>query len=96
MDELGKIILTLFGGVITVAIVASIVSKKSQAPQFIQAAGSALANVVAAAVQPIQNPSPHGNLGTNAFSTMIGGLPFGENTFMPGNMPSGAYLNLGQ
>jgi hypothetical protein len=69
MNEIGKVILAIFGGVVTLAIISVIISKKSQAPQFLQAASSALANVVAAAVNPVNTAGTNGNLGASNFTT---------------------------
>lgn len=69
LDEFGKVAIGLFTGVVTLAIISVVISRKSQAPQVIQAASSALANVVAAAVNPINTASTNGSLGTNSFTT---------------------------
>ncbi len=69
MDRIGQVILAIFGGVITLSIVSVIVSKSSQSPQVLQASSSALANVVAAAVNPVHTAATNGNLGLTAFST---------------------------
>ncbi len=69
MDRIGQVILAIFGGVITLSIVSVIVSKSSQSPQVLQASSSALANVVAAAVNPVNTAATNGNLGLTAFST---------------------------
>lgn len=69
MDKIGQMILAIFGGVITLAIISVIISKKSQSPQVLQAASSALANVVAAAVNPVNTSSTNGNNGLAAFAT---------------------------
>ena len=68
MDKIEAVIMAIFGSVITLAIVSVIISKKSQTPQVIQAASSALANIVAAAVNPLQTSATNGNLGNNSFS----------------------------
>lgn len=69
MDRIGQVILAIFGGVITLSIISVIVSKSSQSPQVLQASSSALANVVAAAVNPVHTAATNGNLGLTAFST---------------------------
>jgi hypothetical protein len=69
MDKIGNMILAIFGGVITLAIVSVVISKNSQSPQVLQGASSALANVVAAAVNPVHTAATNGNLGLTAFST---------------------------
>lgn len=67
MDDLTKIITAIFGTVALVAIVSVIVSRRSQAPQAIHAIGSAIGNVVAAAVNPVSANYGYGN-GASAFS----------------------------
>lgn len=69
MQDIGKVILAIFGGVVGLAIISVIISKKSQTPQVLQAASSALANIVSAAVNPANTAATNGNLGANVFST---------------------------
>ena len=66
MEKFGEILIGIFTGTITVAIIAVIVSRQSQTPQVIQASASALANVVSAAVTPAPTA---GNPSLNSFST---------------------------
>lgn len=66
MDNATKIITAVFGGILFLAIVSVIVSRKSQAPQAIQAISSGIANIVGAAVSPAA--VNNGNNGTNMFS----------------------------
>ena len=61
MDNFSSILLTIFGGIITLALVSVIVGRKSQAPQAIQAIGGAISNVVAAAVNPVSADYGFGN-----------------------------------
>lgn len=68
MENVEKVIMAVFGGVIVLAIWSVIVSKKAQTPQVIQAASTALSQIVAAAVNPIATASTNGNLGLNPFS----------------------------
>lgn len=68
MDSIEKIVFAIFGGIITLAIISTFVGKNSKAPEVIQASGSFLANIVAAAVAPINTASTNGNLGQNPFS----------------------------
>lgn len=68
MDDITKIITTFFGTIVIVAIVATIVGKKSQAPAAIQAIGSSLSSVVAAAVNPVSANYGYGN-GGSTFSS---------------------------
>jgi len=61
----------VIGGIITLAIIAVVVSRNAQTPQVIQAGGSALASVIGAAVQPVTGG------GGNSFGGVgqsIGGL----------------------
>lgn len=64
-----NLVTAIFGGILILAIVAVIVSKKSATPQVFQAAGSFIGNLVAAAVNPIQTAGMNGNLGATPFST---------------------------
>lgn len=57
--ELMKELATVLLGIIGVAIVAVIVSRKSQSPEVIQSAGSAFSNALDVAVSPVTgNTSP--------------------------------------
>lgn len=69
LSDVWKELLAIFGGVVTIAIISVIISKKSQTPAVLQAASSALANVVAAAVKPVNTATTNGNLGNNPFTT---------------------------
>lgn len=69
MDEIVQAGIGVFTGIVTLAIISVIISRKSQTPQVINAFSSALANVVAAAVNPINTATTNGNLGLNSFST---------------------------
>lgn len=64
-----NLVTAIFGGILTIAIIAVVVSRKSQTPQVFQAAGSFIGNLVAAAVNPIQTAGQNGNLGATPFST---------------------------
>lgn len=68
MSDLEQAFTAIFGGIVLLAIVSVIVSKKSQAPQAIQSIGSVVSNVVAAAVNPVTQNYGSGNLGLNTFS----------------------------
>ena len=61
----------VIGGIITLAIIAVIVSKQAQTPAVIQAGGSALSSIIGAAVQPVTGGSSNtfGSIGQS-----IGGL----------------------
>lgn len=88
MDDISKIVVAFFGGIITVAIVSVIVSRKSQAPQAISAIGGAVSRVVAAAVNPVSQAYGYGN--GSQTNTNGGSGPFGTLT---GNNPFGMSLN---
>lgn len=68
MEDIEKIILAVFGGIITIAIISTFVGQNSKAPQVIQASGSFIANIIAAAVNPVHTASTNGNNGANAFT----------------------------
>ena len=68
MDDISKIIFAFFGGMITIALVSVVVSRKSQAPQAIQAVSSAIGNIVAAAVNPVSANFGYGS-GSQAATT---------------------------
>jgi hypothetical protein len=53
MNAIGPGIVAIVAGIIGLAIIAVIVSKNAQTPQVFQGAGSALASVIGAAVQPV-------------------------------------------
>lgn len=69
MEKFGNVILAVFGGIITLAMVAVIVGQRSATPQVIKAGSDALAKVVRAAVDPVSTASTNGNNGNNSFST---------------------------
>jgi hypothetical protein len=74
MNDIGELIMVVLGGIITVAIVSVIVGKKSQAPQAIQSIGSSVANVIAAAVNPVSAAYGYGNGAQTATSPSSSGL----------------------
>lgn len=85
MDDLTKILTAVFGGVIIVAIAAVIVGRKSQAPQAIQSIGSAIGNIVAAAVNPVSANYGYGSgqqAATSPSNGIIGDITggFGANS----------------
>jgi PRD1 phage membrane DNA delivery len=61
-------------GIIGLAIVSVIVSRKSQTPQVIGAATSFLSNIVAAAVSPASTAATNGNPLKSTFSNPLGGI----------------------
>lgn len=67
MNDIGSALVTVIGSVISLAIISVLVGTKSQTSAVLQAGGSALANVINAAVSPAAGGS--GNLGLSSFST---------------------------
>lgn len=68
MDSALKTALTIFSAIIGLAILSVIISKRSQAPQVIQASATALSTVINAAVNPVATAATNGNLGNNTWS----------------------------
>lgn len=60
-SDIGSGLVAIGGLIITVAIVSVIVGHNSKAPGLVQATGSALGNVIAAAVNPVGNAANNGN-----------------------------------
>jgi hypothetical protein len=57
MDRVGPTLVIVVGGVLTLAMIAVVVSKNAQTSTVIQGAGTALAAVIGAAVQPVSGSS---------------------------------------
>jgi hypothetical protein len=57
LDHIGPTLISVVGGIVGLAVVAVIVSKKAQTPAVLQGAGSALAQVIGAAVGPVSGAS---------------------------------------
>lgn len=76
--ELFEPIVTILAGIIGVAIIAVLVSQKSNTAGVFSAAGGAFANAVSAAVSPVTGASaaPNVNAGSNSngFNGISGGL----------------------
>lgn len=68
MNDLTAAILAIVGGAFTLAIVSVVLSQRAQTASVIGASGTALSNVIAAAVNPITMNNPT-SLGSNTFST---------------------------
>lgn len=81
MGEIETFFIAVFTGVVSLATLSVIISPKAQTPQVLQAASSALANVVAAAVNPVGTSSTNSNPGANTFSTPSISLGSGGVTF---------------
>ena len=70
MSKIAPALIGMFGAIITLAIISVIISRKSRAPEAIQAIASGVANVVAAAVDP-SSAQTRGH-GAQAFTTVAG------------------------
>jgi membrane DNA delivery protein len=53
MNNIGPTFVAVIGGIIALAMVAVLVSKKAQSPAVIQSTGSALSSIINAAVSPV-------------------------------------------
>lgn len=69
MSDFLKTGLSVAGAIIGLAIIAVIVSRKSQAPQAITAISSGLARIVEAAVSPQNTATTNGAPGLNSFGS---------------------------
>lgn len=78
MEQIEKLVLTIFGGILTLAIISVIISRKSAAPEVISATSTGLSNVIAAAVNPQSTAMTNGDLGSSSFSTPAGADIFGS------------------
>lgn len=67
MSKMGQTLIGIFGAIITLAIISVIISRKSRAPEAIQAFSTGIAHVVAAAVSP-GSAQTNGN-NASAFTT---------------------------
>jgi hypothetical protein len=81
MDDITKILTAIFGGVVVIALAAVIVGRKSQAPKAIQAIGSAIGNVVAAAVNPVSANYGYGSGSQSATSPGLNIAPLSLPSF---------------
>ena len=88
MDKATGLIISIVSGIIGLAIIAVIVSQRSQAPTVIGSAGSALANVIAAAVSPVTGNSVAPNVGSG------GGGGGGLGGFLGGGSAGGDPLSM--
>lgn len=85
MKDFGLGLLTVIGGIITLAIWSVIVSPRSQAAQVIQAGASAVSAIVHAAVSPSATAATNGNLGASTWTTpQVGGAGQGAATVVSG------------
>ena len=70
MNSIGPTVVVVIGGVITLAMVAVLVGQKAQTSSVLQGAGTALSQVIGAAVAPVSNST--GN--TFGTTTATGGV----------------------
>lgn len=91
LDDISKSGLAVVGGIITLAIVAVFISKKSATPQVLQATGNVLAQVIQAAVSPQATAATNGNPNLDPWSTS--GSPFGLTPSMQNENEFGSFLN---
>lgn len=68
MKDFATVLLTIVGGILTLALVAVIVGRNSKAPQAIAATGQFVSNVIAAAVDPAATADTNGNPQRAAFT----------------------------
>ena len=73
MNQIGPGIVTVISGIIGLAIIAVIMSKNAQTPSVISTSGSALAQVIGAAVSPVTGSSSNtfGSSSTSATGGMF-------------------------
>jgi PRD1 phage membrane DNA delivery len=66
MNNIGPTFVIVFGGIITLAMIAVLVSQKAQTSTVIQGAGTALSSVIGAAVAPVSGSTTNmiGSSGT--------------------------------
>lgn len=57
MNSIGAGAVAIVAGIITLAIIAVVLSKNAQTPQVLTGAGTALSSVIGAAVQPVSGTS---------------------------------------
>jgi hypothetical protein len=65
-DAMVTAVLAIVGGVIGLAVVSVLVSKQAQTPTVLSSAGSALSNVISAAVSPVTGQSVSPNVGSSS------------------------------
>jgi len=87
MNDFAQAGLTVIAGIITLATISVIVGSRSNAPAAIQAGGSALANIVGSAVNPVGNSANNGNLALNPFS-----MPSSQLTGLATNLLNGGMI----
>jgi hypothetical protein len=63
MGGIGPAFITVVGGIVGLAIVAVLVSQKAQTPGVVQAGGTALSQIIGAAVAPVSQNNNFGSAG---------------------------------
>ena len=73
MEKIGPTFVIVVGGVITLAMVAVVVSKNANTPAVFQGAGTALSSVIQAAVAPVSSSTGNmlGSSGTPTGGTAV-------------------------
>jgi PRD1 phage membrane DNA delivery len=72
MGNISGVVMAVIGSFVGLAVVAVVVSKQAQAPAVIQAGGTALSGIIAAAVSPVagNSGSTFGNAATSALGSL--------------------------
>jgi PRD1 phage membrane DNA delivery len=73
MNNIGPTFVIVFGGIITLAMIAVAVSKNAQTSTVIQGAGTALSSIIGAAVAPVSGSTTNmiGSSGTPTGGTAV-------------------------
>jgi hypothetical protein len=74
VNEIGPTAITILTSIVGLAMLAVIVSRRAQTGQVIQAGGTALSNVIAAAVAPLSGGSNYGATNFGSAASVVGGL----------------------
>jgi len=69
MNSIGPTLITVVAGILTLAMVAVIVSKNAQTSTVLQGAGTALSSVIGAAVGPVTGTSTTNMIGSSGSPT---------------------------
>lgn len=72
MERAGGLFLALISGVIGLAIVAVVLSRRANTPSVLSAAGGALSSVIGAAVSPISGAGSGSSFGNAGASSPLG------------------------
>lgn len=90
MNNMFEPVVTIAAGVVGIAIIAVLVSQKSNTANVFAAAGGAFANAISAAVSPVTGnsaaPSVTAGTSQNGLLGGAGGSLFGQSTLLSGNL----------